>query len=165
MVTFDFELTDEDVRALKTIEERAIYLLAMREHGAKEMVCKLNQKFAHLSLENLPILVDFVVLKCQENNSLSDERYIESYVRNALKKGQGFYKIKQSLQQKTDEEDLIVAYLDIGDTEWNLLAKQVLQKKYGDDFKQSTPKEQAKQMRFLQSRGFSQEQIWASLKK
>jgi len=154
----------DEIKAIKSIEERAIYLLAMREHGSKELAYKLNQKFAYLSLENLPPLVDFVVLKCRENNSLSDERYVESYVRHALEKGQGFYKIKQYLQMKTDEEALIDAYLDIGEEEWIELAQQVLAKKYGDDFKSNSAKEQAKKMRFLQSRGFSQEQIWKAFK-
>jgi len=158
------EFSQADKGTLKEIEDRAIYLLAMREHGSKELASKLNQKFAYLALDNLPDLVDFVVLKCQKNNLLSDERYIEGFVRSALVKGQGFYKIKQSLQMKTDEEELIVAYLDIGEEEWTELAREVLAKKYGDDFKSSTTKEQAKKMRFLQSRGFSQEQIWKAFK-
>lgn len=158
------DFSEADNQTLKAIEGRAIYLLAMREHGSKELASKLNQKFAYLALEDLPDLVDFVVLQCQENNSLSDERYVESYVRHALEKGQGFYKIKQYLQMKTDEEALIDAYLDIGEEEWIELAQQVLAKKYGDDFKSNSAKEQAKKMRFLQSRGFSQEQIWKAFK-
>ncbi len=158
------EFSASELDALKSIEGRAIYLLAMREHGSKELTQKLQQKLAHLDLENLPFLVDFVVLKCQQNNTLSDERYIESYVRNAFVKGQGFYKIKQSLQTKTDREDLILAYLDVGEEHWLELAQEVLTRKYGEDYKSSTAKDRAKKMRFLQSRGFSQEQIWKSFK-
>ncbi len=158
------EFSSVDKEALKTIEARAIYLLAIREHGSLELAQKLRQKFSYLDLGNLPSLVDFVVLKCQKNNSLSDERYIESYIRNALEKGQGFYKIKQSLQAKTTAEELIVTYLDLGDEQWIEQAQQVLRKKYGADFKSNTPKEQAKKMRFLQARGFSQEQIWKAFK-
>jgi regulatory protein len=157
-------MNDEEKKALKIIEERAVYLLEMREYGSKELVQKLNQKFAYLSLENLPPLVDFVVLKCQEKGYLSDERYIEAFIRNALEKGQGFYKIKQTLQLKTDAEELVLTYLDIGEEEWIELAKNVLAKKYGEDFKSNSSKEQAKKMRFLQSRGFSQEQIWKAFK-
>ena len=157
-------MNDEEKKALKIIEERAVYLLEMREYGSKELVQKLNQKFAYLSLENLPPLVDFVVLKCQEKGYLSDERYIEAFIRNALEKGQGFYKIKQTLQLKTDAEELVLTYLDIGEEEWIELAKNVLAKKYGEVFKSNSSKEQAKKMRFLQSRGFSQEQIWKAFK-
>ncbi len=157
-------LADVEKEIIKTIEARAIYLLAMREHGVKELAYKLNQKFAYFALKNLPILVDFVILKCQKNNSLSDDRYIESYVRNSLEKGQGYYKIKKALQNTTDAEDLVLSYLSLDEEVWVEMAQQVLQKKYGSEFNKNTPKEQAKKMRFLQSRGFSQSQIWQAFK-
>ncbi len=151
---------EDDLALALKIEGRAIYLLAMREHGSKELATKLRQKFETAETENLPDLVDFVVSKCQENNALSDERYVESYVRMSLEKGQGPYKIKQKLQLRTDEDQLIASYLALDESEWIALAKSTLDKKYGDAIKPEERKEQAKRMRFLQSRGFSQNQIW-----
>lgn len=140
------------------VESRAVYLLSMREHGRKELANKLIQKFSEV--ENHPGLVDFVLDKCVENNWLSDERYIEAYVRQSMKKGQGPYKIRQTLRQRTSREDLVEAYLAMEDSDWVDLAKEVLQKKYGESSGSLERKEQAKRMRFLQSRGFSQSQIW-----
>ena len=160
----DPPLNEADLALCLSIEGRAIYLLAMREHGSKELATKLNQKFASAETENLPFLVDFVVSKCQENNTLSDERYIESYVRMAIDRGQGPYKIRQKLQLRTDEHHLIADYLALDEGVWIEVAREVLGKKYGDVRKPAVAKEQAKRMRFLQSRGFSQNQIWKAFR-
>jgi len=101
-----------------------------------------------------------VLDKCVENNWLSDERYIETYVRQAMEKGQGPYKIRQTLRQRTHRDDLIDAYLAMDDSDWADLAKDALLKKYGAPVHSLERKEQARRMRFLQSRGFSQSQIW-----
>ncbi|MDG4812159.1 regulatory protein RecX [Hydrogenovibrio sp. 3SP14C1] len=149
---------DERQELAKQLESRAVYLLSMREHGRKELANKLFQKFAEV--ENYPGLVDFVLDKCVENNWLSDERYIEAYVRQAMEKGQGPYKIRQTLRLRTSREDLVEVHLAMEDSDWADLAKEVLQKKYGKSSGSLERKEQAKRMRFLQSRGFSQSQIW-----
>ncbi len=166
----------EPERALdlaKQIEARAVYLLAMREHGAKELKQKLLQKFPETPelLEKKgaqPGLVQQLVVEvvkiCQSNNWQSDERYLEQAVRNLAEKGQGPLKIQQKLQQACSDSSLISAYLDWGEFEWVELAQAVLEKKYGDCRKPTAPKEQAKRMRFLQSRGFSQGSIWKAFK-
>ena len=151
------------------IESRAVYLLAMREHGAKELKTKLVTKFPETpellaACKELPGLVksvvDDVLKKCQDNNWQSDERYIEQAVRNWAAKGSGPVKIRQKLQQASYRDDLITMYLDWDESEWLELAKDVLIKKYGDTCKPEARNEQAKRMRFLQSRGFAPHVIW-----
>ncbi|MBD3612640.1 MAG: regulatory protein RecX [Hydrogenovibrio crunogenus] len=149
---------DKRQELAQQLESRAVYLLSMREHGRKELTNKLIQKIA--GVEDYPGLVDFVLDKCVENNWLSDERYIETYVRQAMEKGQGPYKIRQTLRQRTHRDDLIDAYLAMDDSDWADLAKDALLKKYGEPVHSLERKEQARRMRFLQSRGFSQSQIW-----
>jgi regulatory protein len=159
-----------EVQALsKQIESRAVYLLAMREHGAKELKTKLVTKFPETpelleSCKELPglvkSLIDDVLKKCQDNNWQSDERYIELAVRNWAAKGSGPVKIRQKLQQASYRSDLITMYLDWDESEWLELAKDVLIKKYGDTCKPEARNEQAKRMRFLQSRGFAPHVIW-----
>ncbi len=105
----------------------------------------------------------WVLQKAQAENWQSDDRYIESFVRQAMEKGQGPYKIRHTLQQRSSRQDLIDAYLEMDEADWIELAKAVLQKKYGDSSPQNR-NEQAKRMRFLQSRGFSQNQIWQCFK-
>ncbi len=153
-------LLQEDSRGklAKVIESRAVYLLSMREHGDLELLRKLSQKFSEA--KNYPDLVKTVLEICQKQGSQSDERYIQSYVRQAIAKGQGAYKIRQNLQGRTSQLSIVDAELSLDDEVWIELAQAVLEKKYGDIQKPSQRKEQAKRMRFLQSRGFTQSQIY-----
>lgn len=157
----------------KKVESRAVYLLGMREHGAKELKTKLLTKFPETEAllsecQEIPgfmnDLIDDVLQRCQANNWQSDERYIEQSVRNWAAKGTGPIKIHQKLQQATDRDDLIALYLDWDDREWLELVLDVLIKKYGDTQRPTEQKEQARRMRFLQSRGFSSEVIWKAFR-
>lgn len=163
-----------EVQALsQQIESRAVYLLAMREHGAKELKTKLVTKFPETpellaACKELPglvkSLIDDILKKCQANNWQSDERYIEQAVRNWAAKGSGPVKIRQKLQQASYRDDLITMYLDWDESEWLELAKDVLIKKYGDTSRPEARNEQAKRMRFLQSRGFAPHVIWQAFR-
>lgn len=154
--------TPEERELVKQLEARSVYLLSMREHGSKELKRKLLEKFSET--ENRPSLVDFVIQTCQKNGWLSDERFIEVSVRHGIEKGHGPYKIRQTLQQRTDASGLIEDYLAMDDSDWADIAKEALEKKYGDANKPKEMKEQARRMRFLQSRGFSQSQIWKAMR-
>lgn len=152
-------MTEADL--FNKVLERAHYLLAMREHGDRELLRKLQQKFAHLEADH--DLLSSVLQLCQERNWQSDERYVESYVRQALAKGQGALKIRQALQRTTTHNGLIESYLSLDELDWVDYAKQVLQKKYGTAETPTDKKEQAKRLRFLQSRGFSTSQCYKAM--
>ncbi|UQB41577.1 regulatory protein RecX [Thiomicrospira microaerophila] len=149
---------NEDQGLFKTLVNRAQYLLAMREHGAKELSNKLIQKFPEL--EQRPGLVEKVVSYCQQQNWQSDARYIESYVRQAMEKGQGALKIRQGLSQASENGVLIAESLAFDDEVWIELARAVLEKKYGETTAPLEAKERARRLRFLQSRGFSASQCY-----
>lgn len=151
------------------IEARAVSLLAIREHGDKELRQKLKTKFpfnetmqAKYQLDALDLadLIDKVVVHCQSENWQNDERFIEQAVANLSQKGKGPLQIRQKLQQASSHSELIEAYLDWDEDDWRQIARDVLQKKYGNCHKPTSRSEQAKRMRFLQSRGFSSEMIW-----
>ena len=153
----------------KRIESRAVLLLAIREHGAKELKTKLISKFPEtddlLLVTQEPAglvkrVIEDVIEHCQANNWQSDERYIEQAVRSMMEKGQGPIKIRQKLQQTCQSSGLIESYLDIDTQDWIEIAQVVMLKKYGDFSRPTQRNEQAKRMRFLQSRGFSSEVIW-----
>lgn len=155
------------------IEAKAVALLAMREHGGRELKKKLLTKFPETDellteYGNLPglvkNLVDEVLELCRNNNWQSDERYVEQAVRNYMAKGHGPMKIQQKLQQNCTDGALISAALDLDEMDWVGLAQSVLEKKYGDYCKPTVAKEQAKRMRFLQSRGFPQSTIWKAFR-
>lgn len=149
---------DESQRLFKALVNRAQYLLAMREHGAKELKAKLEQKFPEA--QSQPGLVEKAVEFCQQQNWQSDARYIESYVRQAIDKGQGALKIRQALMRSCDDTLLIADALALGDDVWIEVARALLDKKYGETAKPAEPKEQARRLRFLQSRGFSASQCY-----
>lgn len=146
----------------KTLVGRAQYLLAMREHGAKELKTKLLQKFAEYA--PAPGLVDEVIQYCHEQNWQSDSRYVESYVRMAMEKGQGALKIRQGLMRACDDQALIQAHLNLGDDVWIEIARAQLEKKYGEANKPKERKEHARRLRFLQGRGFSGTQCYKAFK-
>lgn len=180
----EFDKTDKDLldRKVKSetladlskrIEAKAVALLAMREHGSKELQRKLLRKFPEtpelLSEYSEPPglvkrLVNNALKTCQENGWQSDERYLEQAVRNYVDKGHGPQKIRQKLQQACYDSDLISAALDWDESDWADLAQTVLEKKYGDAQKPTEQKEQAKRMRFLQSRGFAPSTIWKAFR-
>lgn len=163
-----------DIEVLKKqIENRAVALLAVREHGSKELTQKLLKKFPEspeLLAEYQEVsgfvkgLVQEVIQLCQDNNWQSDERYLEQAVRSYSEKGQGPLKIKQKLQQACYDSSLIAMHLDWDESDWVEIAQQVLAKKYGDCRKPTAAKEQAKRVRFLQSRGFFPSTVWKAFK-
>jgi len=88
----------------------------------------------------------------------SDERFTESYIHHRIDRGYGPLRIRRELQERGVGEDLLEAALDSLETDWHQAAALVREKKFGSappsDFK-----EQSRQSRFLQYRGFSGEQI------
>ncbi len=151
----------------KQIESRAVYLLGIREHGAKELKCKLLEKFLEteelcsnqpISSDGVQTLIETVVQRCQEKGWQSDERYLDQAVCSGVAKGWGPVKISQKLQAAMECDERVTHYLDGED--WESVAHNVLAKKYGEAYQPTNQKEQAKRMRFLQSRGFPSELIW-----
>lgn len=132
--------------------ERAIALLARREHSRRELAAKLSRKgFAAETVE--PCLDELAA-----EGLLSDARYAESYTRARAAKGYGPRRIAAELGERGVEAGLAEQALAEAETDWERLAAEVRRKRFGDrvpaDFK-----ERARQMRFLQYRGFSGEQI------
>lgn len=135
---------------------RAMDLLARREHSRWELRRKLTAAGAtgHLADE---------VLDAQEEEGLlSDARFGESFVAARAEKGQGPVRIAQELERRGVDESLIEELLDEADVDWYELAGEVRQKKFGKKIPKDFPTK-AKQMRFLEYRGFDADQIQAAL--
>lgn len=143
---------------LKMIVARAQSLLARREHARKELAQKLRQKFSHCpQLETLlPQALDY----CESQNWLSDLRYVESYLRMAQAKGQGELKCRQALLLSCGQVELIETALRDYAQSAQMVAKQALEKKFGDSNRPKDRKEFARRLRFLQGRGFSVTQCY-----
>ncbi len=142
-------------------------LLARREHSFHELYAKLRRKFPSNStsadIENnddaaceLDNLIKQQCLQLAEENLQSDERFVESFINGRKAKGKGPLRIRQELEQKKIDADLLSIYLDDSDAEWECLAAEVYRRKFGDR-RAGSYQEKTKRLRFMQYRGFSYE--------
>ncbi len=130
-------------------------MLTRREHSQAE----LRQKLAELGGE--PEIIEAIINELSSQQWQDDRRFTEVFVRSYARKGQGELSIRQELKQRGVDAELITEIL--AEHDWFALAKSTRERKFGEAIPQDR-KEQARQLRFLQYRGFSSEQCWASLK-
>jgi regulatory protein len=135
------------------LRERALRLLARREHTRAELVRKLAH--AGFARDDIAVLLD----DFEARNWLSDQRFAESYVADHRARA-GSVKLAYDLRQRGVADAVIEAVLgDNRDSEIDR-AREVWNKKFG--LAPANAAEKAKQIRFLQSRGFTPEVIrWA----
>jgi len=140
------------LRKPPTLRERALGLLARREHSRTELARKLQ---AHNpSADELEALLEDL----SKRKQLSDERYAESRA-HALSRKFGATRIAQELRAKGVDKGLAEQASAAARVTEVERARAVWLRK----FKQppASHDERAKQMRFLQSRGFSFDAIRA----
>jgi len=129
-----------------TLRERALGLLARREHSRTELQRKLSPHTEDVQ-EIIDLLDDFT-----RRGWLSDARFAEALVHDKQAKF-GTSRLAYELRERGVEESVIRDQLaELKDSELDR-ARQVWQTKFGE-FPEDA-KARAKQMRFLQSRGFS----------
>ena len=134
-----------------TLRERALRLLARREHARVELSRKLAP-YAE-STEQLDMLLDDLTAR----RLLSDERYVEMRL-NARSARFGNARLAHELRTQGVAEELVSEALAGSDDELSR-ARQVWQRKFGNTPAVAEANERARQMRFLMSRGFSGETI------
>ncbi|MDH2916980.1 MAG: recombination regulator RecX [Gallionella sp.] len=132
--------------------------LARREYSRAELRAKLlphaqsAEDFEQLQPADLDALLDDLATR----GWLSDARAATQWI-HAKRSRFGTQRITHELHQKGIAEDLIEAALPALKESELEAAREVWQRKYG--VPPQDAKEKAKQMRFLQSRGFSMEAI------
>ena len=136
----------------KTILHKSVDLLSRREHSVNELQQKLLQR-AFLLEEILPV-INYLV----DNNYLSDQRYSESIFRLRVNKGYGKYYIERELRQKGISSSQINYLNEQQSIDWTEQAKLVYHKKYAAK-EIVDQKDKLKRIRFMQSRGFSTDEI------
>lgn len=128
------------------LRERALRLLARREHSRAELTRKLEATgFARDDID--PLLDEF-----EEKTWLSDQRFAESYVADHRARA-GSVKLAYDLRQRGVSESVIERVLSENHDSELERAREVWRKKFPSA--SVSPAEKAKQRRFLQSRGFS----------
>jgi regulatory protein len=132
-------------------------LLARREHSRSELLDKLISKGCAIEVAE-PALDEL-----EQDNLLSDERFVESLVQTRQAQGHGPIRIRHDLRQKGIADGLIDQWLDARGEQWLEIISLVRSQKFGNSLPDDYP-ERARQARFLQSRGFTAEQIRRALK-
>lgn len=89
---------------------------------------------------------------------VSDERFVEALVHARRARGYGPLYIRRELEEKGIGRELVRRWVNLRDRGWIEDLRRVKKKKFGGRLPASLA-ERAKQTRFLQSRGFTHEQI------
>jgi regulatory protein len=145
-------MSDDRIEARK----KAMDLLARREHGRAELERKLiaagfGTGVAADALQQLA-----------EEGLQSDRRFVESFVQSRINQGKGPLRIHADLGQRGVAPSLIDDVLGAAGEDWVALARDVRQKKFGR-VRPADFKDKARQMRFLQYRGFEPDQVQAAV--
>lgn len=137
------------------VRTAALTLLGRREYASGELAAALARKGYTATIAAA------VVARLGEEHLVDDARYAASLVRMLSGRGQGPARIRQELREAGLAEERIAAALESG-PDWPTLAGEVRQRKFGAAVPVGWP-ERARQMRFLQYRGFSKDHIVSAL--
>jgi len=140
----------------KEARNRALSWLARREYGHQELIGKLVQRGCEEDVATR------IVAALAAEGLVSDERFIEALLHARRVRGYGPLYIRRELEEKGIDRSTIERWLDVGSRDWVEDVKRVNKKKFGGKQPASLA-ERAKQTRFLQSRGFTHEQIRRAL--
>lgn len=133
--------------AAKRLYERAVRLLARREHSRLELKKKLRRDGTRTT-EIIELIEGLA-----KQNLQSDERYTEAYIHNRTQAGYGPWRIRKELQERGISDELIHQYLPQDQEYWQKRMREVWNKKYGRNFENSEITLE-RQHRFLLQRGF-----------
>jgi regulatory protein len=135
---------------------KGLDLLSRREHSVAELRAKLVRR--DFDSDAIDVAIDTLV----HDGLLSDDRFAAAFVASRVRKGQGPIRIRGELKLRGVADALIGRHLEQADVDWIRLARSVRDRKYGAA-RSTVYRDQARQSRFLQQRGFSGEQIRVAL--
>ncbi|HEX7047529.1 MAG TPA: regulatory protein RecX [Gammaproteobacteria bacterium] len=135
----------------------ALGLLARREHSFLELSRKLTQR-------DIPDdIIQSTLESLQAEKLLSEERFVEQFVRSRIERGDGPMKIRSELAQRGIDSARAEQEIDQQDPDWPALAEAQRRKRFGVEIPAEFT-ERARQARFLQGRGFGMSEIQRALK-
>jgi regulatory protein len=133
----------------KKLSVLALKMLTRREHSVFELQQKLIEKIKKSKEVGYPELIPEIIQELIQKKYLDDVRFAEVYSRSRANKGYGLLRIKRELKEKGIADFLKLSHANIRD---------IYAKKFGHH-KPKDLREKAKQIRYLQYRGFSFEEI------
>jgi regulatory protein len=140
---------------LAVAERYAYLLLARRDHAAAELAARLVDK------GHAPAVVASLVASLLERGYLNDERFAAHFVRAHGARGRGPLRIRRELEEFGLPSALVAEALAAG-PDWEEAARALRRRRFGAEVP-ALWAEKARQMRFLQYRGFSPDHIRSAL--
>ena len=131
----------------------AYRLLGRREYSVFELQNRIQQKWP--DVDGVDAIAAELLAALQEENLLSDERFVESFVRSRVNRHQGPLKIKAALRGKGVSDSLISMELEARSEEWTDLAAEWLERQHHGPIDFDAKK---KLYRRLANRGFTHAQ-------
>jgi regulatory protein len=139
----------------QAVRAAALALLGRREYASEELSASLTRKgYAAAAVAEL-------IAELVDERLLDDVRYAEVLVRQLAARGQGPARIRRELMEAGIAAQLVSTAID-GGPDWCAQAREVRVRKFGRELPRNWP-ERARQMRFLQYRGFSNDHIGSCL--
>lgn len=148
----DEERYSDPVEARK----KAMDYLARREHARGELTRKLET--AGFDAE----IAARAIGRLAEEGLQSDRRFVESFVQSRIDQGKGPVRIHAELGERGVASGLTDEVVEDAHEDWCRLARQIRVKKFGRELPVDF-KDKARQMRFLQYRGFEPDHIQAAV--
>ena len=146
----------EPAEARRLCRQRAMDLLARREHSRLELERKLLDRGFEVAL--LAHTLD----RLAAEGLLEESRFVASFIHARARKGHGPARIRGELAQRGIDDAQARAGLAAADCDWQALCAEARIKRFGaappEDFKA-----RARQAKFLQYRGFDADQVRAVL--
>ncbi|MDR3445727.1 MULTISPECIES: regulatory protein RecX [unclassified Dyella] len=127
--------------------DRAMGLLARREHSRRELRLKLRQK--GYEGEEAGEALD----RLGEQHYQDDDRFAEMLVRSRVSQGYGPMRVRAELKSHGLSEARIRAVLDAAEVDWDASALAQLRRRFGSG-SASDRDEKARRAQFLLRRGF-----------
>lgn len=136
--------------------KKAMDYLARREYGKQELVHKLAAAGFEATVAGA------AVDKLADEGLQDDRRFIESFLQSRISQGKGPLRIRQELGERELDSSMIEEAFTNASEDWFTLAEKVRVKKFGPGLPREF-RDKARQMRFLQYRGFESAHIKAAV--
>lgn len=136
---------------------KAVGLLARREHSQRELKQKLKQRGAAAND------IETVLTNLLDRGYQSDARFAASYVRSRVQSGYGPRRIQGEMAQRGISSALVAQVLDQDEEFWQKQLMEVWQRRFHGKLPKNQ-QEYGRQVRFLLQRGFATGHIQALIK-
>jgi regulatory protein len=148
------------IGAEKAADPGAVRLAALALLGRRDFPSgELRDKLLELGYEADPIAD--ALLELTQERLVDDARYAANFTAYHAQRGHGPMRIRQLLKSAGVASELIAAALDAG-PDWQQVARELRNRRFGNEIPGNWS-DRARQMRFLQYRGFSNDHIRSAL--